>query len=341
MKDVGIVLIGRNEAARLPGALAAALATGAAAVYVDSGSSDGSVAIARGLGAVVVELDERTPFCAARARNQGVCALEGVLPGARFVQFVDGDCELVAGWVEKARAFLQTHEDVAAVCGRRRERAMAASIYNRLMDVEWDTPVGEARACGGDAMFRLAAFRAAGGFDASVMAGEEPELCGRLYAAGWKIHRLDAEMTVHDADMHRLGQWLRRDLRTGYGSLDVARRFGDAHFAGRVRQARRWGLVFPAAGLLVIAASGVMAGAGGVGVGICLCLMVIMAQVIRLGWRKRRLGWRVAVAYGLLDMLGKAAQVVGQVGYWRDCARGGRGRLIEYKGSVRSVLRRG
>ena len=29
--------------------------------------------------------------------------------------------------------------------------------------------------------------------------GEEPELCLRLSRAGWSVHRLDEEMTLHDA----------------------------------------------------------------------------------------------------------------------------------------------
>ena len=67
------------------------------------------------------------------------------------------------------------HSDVAVVCGRRRERHPSASIYNRLCDIEWDTPVGQTSACGGDSLVRAEAFEAVGGFRAQLMAGEEPE----------------------------------------------------------------------------------------------------------------------------------------------------------------------
>ena len=42
---------------------------------------------------------------------------------------------------------------------------------------------------------------AASGFNATLIAGEEPELCLRLRQKGWEIWRLDAEMTLHDAAM--------------------------------------------------------------------------------------------------------------------------------------------
>src|SRR5699024_3532063 len=95
MGEVGIVLIGRNEGRRLDAALDAALAAGgslARVVYVDSGSTDGSAALARGKGVAVVELDASRPFSAARARNAGFAHLSQDGVGPRWVQFVDGDC---------------------------------------------------------------------------------------------------------------------------------------------------------------------------------------------------------------------------------------------------------
>ncbi|MFP3526346.1 hypothetical protein SB912_28065, partial [Pantoea sp. SIMBA_072] len=86
-----------------------------------------------------------------------------------------------------AQAFLDHHPEVAVVCGRRRERFPERSVYNLLCDLEWDTPIGEAKACGGDALMRADAFAGAGGFRADLIAGEEPELCVRLRGNGWKV----------------------------------------------------------------------------------------------------------------------------------------------------------
>ncbi|MGB0440619.1 MAG: glycosyltransferase family 2 protein, partial [Paracoccaceae bacterium] len=207
---VGAVVIGRNEGQRLIDCLTSMRGQVARIVYVDSGSTDGSQDAATALGAEVVGLDTSVPFTAARARNAGLdhLAAQGRVPG--LVQFVDGDCVLDPEWITRAGAFLQDHPEVAVVCGRRRERFPEATVFNRLIDAEWDTPIGEAKACGGDALMRFDALRDAGGYDPGLIAGEEPELCVRLRAAGWKVWRLEAEMTLHDAAISRVGQWWSR-----------------------------------------------------------------------------------------------------------------------------------
>jgi len=78
---------------------------------------------------------------------------------------------VIPGWLAEAGRFLEARPDVAVVCGRLRERRPEASIYNQLCDIEWNTPVGEARACGGIAMMRVNALRAAGGFVEALIAG--------------------------------------------------------------------------------------------------------------------------------------------------------------------------
>jgi len=250
LSDVGVVVIGRNEGARLIACLKSVSAATAQIIYVDSGSTDGSADAAERLRARVVQLDLSRPFTAARARNEGLAALKTAAPDVRYVQFIDGDCELVEGWLAAARTFLLQHEAVAVVCGRRRERHPEASVYNRLCDVEWDTPIGEASACGGDAMFRTEAFESVGGFAAQLIAGEEPELCLRLRESGWKIWRLDAEMTRHDAAMTRFRQWWTRAVRSGYGMTEVYLFHRSSRFAVWRREIARaifWGGALPLA----------------------------------------------------------------------------------------------
>src|SRR5205814_5612356 len=184
MPTIGLVIIGRNEGERLRRCLESAAGHAAASVYVDSGSTDGSVALARSMNVDVVELDTPLPFTAARARNAGAQRLQQLAPNIDFIQFVDGDCEIVETWWPIAAARLNERPDLAIVCGRRRERHPDASRYNRMCDLECDTPVGETSECGGDSMMRLAHFSAVNGFDPTLIAGEEPELCLRLRAKG-------------------------------------------------------------------------------------------------------------------------------------------------------------
>ena len=178
--------------------------------------TDDSVAWAKSQGVDVVELDVSCGFTAARARNAGFRRLMELEPELAFVQFVDGDCELISSWPARALEFLHDHPQVCAVFGRRREQHPERSIYNRICDAEWDVPIGEARSCGGDVMMRTAALAGVGGYRDDLIAGEEPELCVRLRAAGWSIWRIDGEMTLHDAAILRFGQWWRRNVRSGY-----------------------------------------------------------------------------------------------------------------------------
>lgn len=218
--SIGVIAIGRNEGERLKQCLHS-VPVGIPTVYVDSASSDGSADFARSMGATVIELDPAVPFTAARARNAGRDHLLRDWSTRKYVQFVDGDCELEKGWLEAAARFLDTDPTVAAVCGRRRERYPERSFYNQMRDDECNTAIGTAEACGGDAMFRTSALAQVRGFDPTIIAGEVAELCHRLRDMGWRIWRIDCPMTIHDADMHRSRQWWLRTVRSGFGYAQV------------------------------------------------------------------------------------------------------------------------
>ncbi|MFN8830297.1 MAG: glycosyltransferase family 2 protein [Labrys sp. (in: a-proteobacteria)] len=320
---VGIVLIGRNEGARLIRALAAIPADVTRRVYVDSGSTDGSIAAARAAGAEVVELDTRHGFTAARARNAGFTRL---MDGGTvdLVQFIDGDCELREGWIDTARAFLAANDAVAVVCGRRRERFPEASVYNRLCDWEWNTPVGEALACGGDAMMRSTVFQQVGGFNTRLIAGEEPELCVRIRQAGWRVWRLDAEMTLHDAAMTRFAQWWKRTRRAGHAFAEGAAIHGappERHFVAPTRRALLWGVALPAAALVAVPPTGGWS---------LILLLAYPAQVLRLA-RRAGIGGRESWEKAFFLVLGKVPEAIGVAEYWlRRLFRRPAG-LIEYK----------
>ncbi|MEM0928176.1 MAG: glycosyltransferase [Pseudomonadota bacterium] len=244
--SLGIVVIGRNEGPRLKTCIRS-LPSDVPVVYVDSGSSDGSPAWAAEYGCAVVSLSTDKPFSAARARNEGLERLTTDHRDIDFVQFIDGDCELDAGWLAVGLARLADDEGLAAVAGLRRERFVEKSWYNELCAYEWDTPVGEAAAIGGDAIYRIKAFDAVGGFDPLMMAGEEPELCLRLRRAGHRIERLDADMTLHDAAIYHFGAWWKRAVRSGYAYTLGAMKHGRSGYNVReVARALLWGVTLPA-----------------------------------------------------------------------------------------------
>jgi hypothetical protein len=328
-EDLAGVAIGRNEGQRLNVCLRSLLRSVAprAVVYVDSGSNDGSVALARSLGVEVIELDLSVPFTAARARNAGYQYLARTRPGLTLVQFVDGDCEIVPGWIDRARARMRERPELSVVCGRRRERHPHASIFNRMCDVEWDTPIGDTRECGGDAMMRLAALEEVGGYDPRLIAGEEPELCVRLRRRGHVIERIDAEMTLHDAAMTSVRQWWRRQVRSGHACAEGVAMHGAAperHDVAPYRRTIFWAVVVPIAALV---------GARPTGGATLALLLGYPLSAARVYLRLRRTGRArgdAAIA-GALMTLGKFPELAGIIKYHWARTRGRRAGLIEYK----------
>ena len=324
MDKFGVIVIGRNEGLRLLTCLNSVISQATLVVYVDSGSSDDSILYAQKLGVEVVALDLAIPFTAARARNEGASRLRELSPDITYIQFVDGDCEVLDGWLEKAIVFMNAHTDVAVVSGRCRERYPNKSIYNLMCDIEWDTPIGQTKSSGGNAMMRATFFFAVGGFRPSLIAGEEPELCVRLRAAGWKIWRIDAEMVLHDAAMTRFRQWWKRAVRGGHAYAEGASLHGDSVEKHCVKETRRiwvWGLGIP---ILVLFAIG---GFGSVGL---LLILIYPIQITRLALRcteKNPANWWSA--YFLV--LSKFPELIGQIKFHLSRMVGKKSRLIEYK----------
>ena len=337
MNDLGVVAIGRNEGERLRRCLLSLsrVGQGVASVYVDSGSTDGSVELARSMGVEVVGLDMTRAFSAARARNAGFERLKEIAPSVEYVMFLDGDCEVADGWLARAKAELEAKPRAAVVCGRRRELFPERSTYNRLVDLEWDTPIGEAIACGGDSVIRAEAFESVGGFDPTAAAGEEPQLCQRLRKAGWSVWRVDAEMTRHDLGMTRFREWWRRQYRSGYNGLDILTRFpgDDRLFEKDLKRSRLWAIGWPSTLIVAGVAGWSVGGWSLVSIASGLVALVLVLQMLRLAFkiRKRVDGPRTALAYGVLTMVAKWANLAGQVGYMLDRRRGRMARLIEYK----------
>lgn len=324
---VGAVVIGRNEGARLVRCLDALARARVPVAYVDSGSSDGSAALARSRGCSVRELDPARPFSAARARNEGLHVLLQQHPEIEYVQFVDGDCELVEGWLGAGTRELEAAAAVAVVCGRLRERSPTASPYNRLCDIEWDRAPGEVDACGGVFLARAAAVTGVGGFDPKVVAGEEPELCLRLRRQGWRIRRIAAEMALHDAALLRFGQWWRRTMRAGHAYAQGAA----LHGAGRERFCVRenlsivfWALAWP------MAAAGFLRWAPLASVSMLAAYPLLAARIAR---AERRSGRALGDSWlhACFCVLGKWPQHLGQWRYLLAHWRGRRPQIIEHK----------
>ena len=316
--SIAAVVIGRNEGARLKRCLASVQAQVARIVYVDSGSTDDSVAFARSIGVEVVELDRSAPFTAARGRNAGAMALRDSGDMPDYIQFIDGDCLLVPGWIAAGLAHLQARPDLGIVTGWRSEIERDRSVYNAICDFEWHRPAGPIEACGGDMMVRAPAFFDLDGFNPQVIAAEDDEFCVRMRKSGLGIERLPLSMTRHDAAMTRFSEWWRRAVRSGHGFAQV----GDLHY----------GLALP----LVALAGLMLALSGAVLTGLLVIIAVMTGY--ELSWLRTMQGLiraglptREAMHHALYLSLSKFPNLIGMLTYyWRRSQRRDMN-IIEYK----------
>ncbi|SMX26455.1 Glycosyl transferase family 2 [Pelagimonas phthalicica] len=319
MTPVDVVLIGRNEGARLVAALASVQGQARQVVYVDSGSADDSIAEARKVGAKVVELDMSTPFTAARARNAGFDALDD----PQLVMFIDGDCTLVDGFIEAGRAHLADNPKTGMVTGWRSEIHRDASLYNQLCDWEWHRPAGVIDACGGDMLVRAEAWAGVDGMNPTVIAAEDDEFCTRLRKAGWVLERIQVDMTRHDANMLTFASWWKRAVRTGHGFAQVGYLHPE-YFRKERKRVLVYGLVLP---LIILLSTQ-----------IAWWLPILLVTVYELNYLRTAQGlirdglpsqeaWRHA---GLLT-LSKFPNLIGMAKFHLRRMRGDEMRLIEYK----------
>jgi glycosyltransferase involved in cell wall biosynthesis len=323
------VVIGRNEGERLQPSLRSVLDAGLPLVYVDSGSSDCSVAVARSLGIPVVELDPSRPFSAGRGRNEGLIEAQRLWPGTEYVLFLDGDCILEPGFPAAAAATFQSEADCAIVTGHLSERFPDRSVYNRLCAIEWRSPPGRMQnmnALGGIMAARVSAFLSMGGFNLTAIAGEEPDLGARLLLAGHSVVKIDEPMATHDAQMLRFSQWWKRALRGGHA---IAHRYA-SHGRSKLRDGGRelrsalfWGFLLP---LLIVALLWPTRGLS----------LFLLAGYPYLGWRIYRYYSRTglsrsdALLVARFIVYAKVPEFLGIVRYGLNRARG-RFHIIEYK----------
>lgn len=328
MQPIGAVVIGRNEGENLKLSLESVQAAGLFAVYADSGSTDGSAALARDLGVATIELDPVRPFSAARGRNEGLEEALRRWP-IEYVLFLDGDCILQADFPSAALKTFEQNPECAIVTGHLSERHADASIYNRLCGIEWRGPAGRIEnmnGLGGIMLARVSALREVGGFNEQAIAGEEPDLGVRLGLANYSIIKIDQDMATHDAQMARFGQWWTRAVRGGHALAHRYAQHGRTRFkdgARELRSALFWGLALPLLILLLLIPTR------------GLSLLLFSAYAFQ-GWRM----YRRYLSRGLppsdasiatrFILLGKFAEVIGIARYCLNRLRG-RYHIIEHK----------
>lgn len=331
--ELSVVIIGRNEGARLAGCLRSVLemekpAGGIEIIYVDSASTDDSVALAHSMGALVIPVKPGR-LTAALGRNAGWRRAS-----APFVLFLDADTVLDERFVANSLPDLQD-EQIAIVWGHRREINTEVSLYNRVLDLDWISAPGFTDYCGGDALMRRIALEQVGGYDETLIAGEEPEMCRRIRALGYKILHADRAMTGHDLAMTKWQQYWKRATRTGYAYAEVSERFRNSGMPFWEKEARGNRI---RAGVLLAAPTAALAASAGFQSfwPLVLAVMFLAGLTVRTAWKTR---WKsknpiTRLLYGIHSHLQQIPILLGQMQYARDRRSGTTRGLIEYKDVV-------
>jgi cellulose synthase/poly-beta-1,6-N-acetylglucosamine synthase-like glycosyltransferase len=330
---VAVVLIGRNEGERLRACIESVLAMEyprelVEVIYVDSASTDASVAIAKNLGVKTIVLDG--PTTAARGRNAGWTATD-----VEFVLFLDGDTVLAPGFVASAIGHFNDSiytDRIAGVYGNRRESGTADSIYNAIFDLDWNAEPGFARFFGGDALVRREALAEAGGYNPALIAGEEPDLCRRLRGLGYRILHVNEPMTQHDLAMYTAKQYWRRSVRTGYAYAEVSAMYAktdDPLWLAESQSNITRGVFWTTAPVLAVLLS--------LGIESCIpltmFLLAALALIVRTAVkaRNRVRPLKLLAAYSVHSHLQQVPIFIGQLRFWLARRRGRGEAIIEYK----------
>ncbi len=326
---VSVVVIGRNEGMRLERCLTSVINMSCEGfsievIYVDSGSTDNSIELATRLGATTVALSSMHPT-AALGRNVGWRLAQG-----NFVLFLDGDTVLNPSFV--ARSLPDLTGDTAVVWGHRRELYPERSVYQSVLDLDWVYATGTSAFCGGDALFRRDVLEHTDGFDANLIAGEEPELCQRILELGYIIQHVDRAMTGHDLGITHFGQYWRRATRAGHAYAEVSDRFASSSnpFWTRESRSNRFrACMLVLTAVCAIIATLLLASAWPLAGWSTIICILVARTALKARWKTKR--WNLLFLYACHSHIQHIPIYVGQVQYRFNRQRRRRSSLFEYK----------
>ena len=206
MTKLSVVLITKNQAWNIARLIESVLeATSSISskeiILVDSASTDETAEVASRYPISIFRLQPGQPLSPAIGRYVGSQHARG-----EYILFLDGDTQLVQGWLPRALRSLQQSPRSGAVTGRVINLPTSAATQkpaplprkNRLgasRAVLWGSYGG-----GGAAMYRRSVLGQVGTFNPYLCSDEEPELGLRIRHAGYRILELDYPIVRHYND---------------------------------------------------------------------------------------------------------------------------------------------
>ena len=248
--DVALVIPVHDDADGLASTLGV-VGAGRAVVVVDDASTDPGAlkaACARPGITLVHRTVRRGP---AAARNDGWRA-----SGAPFVAFVDANCEPEPNWLEgllphfadpqvaavAPRVVALSGSDAPGWLAEYETVSSPLDLGPREAVVRARSPVAYVPTAA--LVVRRAALEDLGGFDETLVVGEDVDFIWRLVAAGWTV-RYEPRVTVRHPIRPNWPAWAKQRYRYGTSAAALARRHGEAVAPAAVSPwtAAAWGLV--------------------------------------------------------------------------------------------------
>jgi glycosyltransferase involved in cell wall biosynthesis len=184
-------------------------------LLVDSCSNDETINVASKLSTRIIRLRSDWPQSPSAGRFLGVLNTSG-----RFILFIDGDMELIPGWLECAVDFLEKDDSAAAVVGRLYDRFQNkdGSSSSPSIGVEFKKMIGTQTThfVPGSALFKRDILLKAGNFDPFLMAEEEADISDRIERLGFKLYFFDKDAVYHYCIFRDSLDEIKRRLRSQY-----------------------------------------------------------------------------------------------------------------------------
>jgi len=243
---VSIIIIGKNEESNLGNCFRSVLEMDYPAdrfevIYVDTGSTDRSLEIARKSNVRAVEEHAQFPS-PGLARNRGIQEAQ-----YDIIHFIDGDMTIDSGYLRKAVSFLDT-DRIACVIGNVSERRSDRSFLARVLNYPWSIRrSGFVEAPGAGGTFLKGVLQMINGYNPLILKGQETELGYRIRQKGYRIYKIEHTMGVHHYGINNLCDLAKRSYLMGisYGMiLTMPREQSYADLFWRARNMLAQGIIF-------------------------------------------------------------------------------------------------
>ncbi|MBN2400240.1 MAG: glycosyltransferase family 2 protein [Candidatus Aminicenantes bacterium] len=199
---LSVVIVAKNEEKNIVRCITSVLAgtvnlPATEVLLVDSFSTDGTVAMACRYPIGIIQLQKEWPHSPAAGRFAGVNNTAG-----KYVLIIDGDMELLPGWLDRALGFMENHPNVAAVVGKNYD------VYDKGSGVFAPPRLGRNSLVSGEvacqvdyvfesSLFRRQSLQEAGNFQPFLRAEEEAEISHRLRLNGHELYYLPFPAVHH------------------------------------------------------------------------------------------------------------------------------------------------